>query len=187
MLHLHFVLLLLFSTVIGPEPEVTQHYRKGLVCEDISTKIENREEACKIEQAMRREGFDSPLIEAALLNSYAESKFNPQAVGDHGRSKGVFQLHKRGLGRGMTDQQRHNIETSVRRVSVAIRKSEKLKRALSRGAETPELTRIFCTEIMRPKDASRKARERASFEAELFESSAAERRLRVVGGGQGKT
>ena len=62
MLHLHFVLLMLFTSVIGQEPEVTQHYRKGLVCEDISTKIENRDNACAIERGLRAEGFDSPGI-----------------------------------------------------------------------------------------------------------------------------
>jgi hypothetical protein len=183
MLHLHFVLLLLLSTVIGPEPEVTQHYRKGLVCEDISTKIENRENACAIERELKNEGFDSPLIEAALLNAYAESKFDNWAVGDGGKSKGIFQLHRSGLGNKMTDEQRHDIKSSVRRVSVAIRKSPKLQRAINNGAETSELTRLFCTEIMRPKNRAVKARERAKLENELFESPAAKRRqLRRVAG-----
>lgn len=183
MLHLHFVLLLLFTSVIGPEAEVPEHYRKGLVCEDISTKIENRENACAIERELRNEGFDSPLIEAALLNAYAESRFNNKAVGDSGRSKGIFQLHQSGLGNKMTDEQRYDITTSVRRVSVAIRKSPKLQRAIDNGAETSELTRLFCTEIMRPKNRAIKAGQRARFEGKLFESPATQRRrLRRVAG-----
>jgi len=176
MLHLHFVILLLISTVIGPEPEIAQHYRKGLVCEDISTKIENREVACDIERALREEGFDSPLIEAALLNAYAESKFNPQAVGDGGKSKGVFQLNKNGLGHKMTDTERHDVKSSVRRVSVAIRKSPRLKRAIEGGAETPELTELFCTEIMRPSKRKLKASQRKGMERLLFGESPSQRR-----------
>ena len=175
MLHLHFALLLFFTSVIGPEPEVAQHYRKGQVCDDISTKIENREVACEIEQAFREEGFDSPLIEAALLNSYAESKFNPKAIGDGGNSKGVFQLNKNGLGHKMKDTDKHDVRASVRRVAIAIRKSPRLQRAIESGAETPELTELFCTEIMRPSHKFEKARARGQMDEELFRTPAAER------------
>jgi len=176
MLHLHFALLLLLTTPIGPEPEVEQHYRKGLVCEDISTEIENREVACEIEQVMRDEGFDSPLIKAALLNAYAESRFNPKAVGDSGNSRGVFQLNKNGLGSNMTTSDQHSVKKSVRRVAVAIRKSPQLQRAIESGAEVPELTELFCTEIMRPSNKREKARERRELERQLFPESASERR-----------
>jgi len=175
MLHLHFVLLLLISTVIGPEPELEQHYRKGLVCEDISTEIVNRDVACRIEQVMRDEGFDSPLIKAALLNAYAESKFDPRAVGDGGNSKGVFQLNKNGLGSKMKDVDKHDVDKSVRRVIVAIRKSPRLQRAIESGAETPELTELFCTEIMRPSNKRKKARERRKMEEWLFPEPPTER------------
>lgn len=175
MLHLHFALLLLMTSEIGIEPEVAQHYRKGQVCDDISTKIENREVACEIEQAFREEGFDSPLIEAALLNAYAESKFNPKAVGDGGNSKGVFQLNKNGLGHKMKDADRHDVRSSVRRVAIAIRKSPRLQRAIESGAETPELTELFCTEIMRPSDRVAKARKRRELEGFLFGESPSER------------
>lgn len=182
MLHLHFVLLVLFTSEIGPEPEVAQHYRKGLVCEDISTEIENREIACEIEHAFREEGFEPPLIKAALLNAYAESKFNPKAVGDHGNSKGVFQLNKNGLGHRMTDEERYNVRKSSKRVVIAIRKSKRIQDAIGRGAETGELTRLFCTEIMRPSNKHRKAVERASFEDEFFVEPPPERgQLRSYG------
>ena len=184
MLHLHFVLLLLLSSVIGPEPEVTQHYRKGLVCDDITTEIENREVACEIEQAFREEGFGDPLIRAALLNSYAESKFNPKAVGDNGNSKGVFQLNKKGLGSRMTDREKHDVRSSVRRVAIAIRKSPKLTKAIESGEETRRLTELFCTEIMRPSNKLEKARARGRMDEELFRAAATERGL---GEGSGKS
>lgn len=176
MLHLHFALLLLMTSEIGQEPEIAQHYRKGQVCDDISTKIENREIACEIEQALREEGFDSPLIEAALLNAYAESKFNPKAVGDGGNSMGVFQLNKNGLGHKMRDTDKHDVRSSVQRVAIAIRKSPRLKRAIESGAETPELTELFCTEIMRPSNKRIKARQRRELEGLIFGEPPSERR-----------
>lgn len=175
MLYLHFVLLVLFTSEIGSEPEVAQRYRRGLVCEDISTKIENRDVACMIEHALRDEGFESPLIKAVLLNAYAESKFNPKAVGDNGNSKGVFQLNKNGLGHRMTDEEMYNVRKSSKRVAIAIRKSKRIQDAIGRGAETGELTRLFCTEIMRPSNKHRKAVERASFDDEFFVKSPPER------------
>lgn len=175
MLHLHFVLLLLLTSVIGPEPEVTQHYRKGLVCDDIVTEIENREVACEIEQAFREEGFKDPLIRAALLNSYAESKFNPKAVGDNGNSKGVFQLNRKGLGSRMTDKEKHDVRSSVRRVAIAVRKSPKLTKAIEDGEGSKKLTELFCTEIMRPSHKFEKARARGQMGKELFRTPAAER------------
>lgn len=167
MLNLHLMLLLLVS-VIGEESEVPQHYRKRPVCEDIAPEIENRRVACRIEQVLRDEGFDSPLVEAALLNSYAESKFNPKAVGDNGRSRGVFQLNENGLGRKMTMESKHNVEASTKRIVSAVRKSKKLTEAIERGAETGELTRLFCTEIMRPSNKRRKAAQRSGLREVVF-------------------
>jgi len=167
MLSLHLVLLLLVSR-IGYEPEVQQHYRKKPVCEDIVAKIENKSVACEIEQALRKEGFKDPMIEAVLLNSYAESKFSPSAVGDGGRSRGVFQLHERGLGMKMTKESRHDVEKSTQRIIIAIRKSKKLNEAIERDAKASELTELFCTEIMRPSNKSRKATQRVKLRKELF-------------------
>ena len=124
---------------------------------------------------MREEGFDSPLIKAALLNAYAESGFNPKAIGDGGNSKGVFQLNRKGLGHKMTDEERHDVQKSVRRVAIAIRKSPRLQRAIESGAETPELTELFCTEIMRPSNKREKARKRRKMEPWVFPEASSER------------
>ena len=175
MLTLHFVLLILISSKIGVEPEVPEHYRMNPVCEDIVDEVENRDVACQIELALRHEGFDSPMIEAALLNSYAESKFNPNAVGDGGRSRGVFQLHEKGLGRKMTKESRHDVQTSTQRIVSAVRKSKKVSDAIKRGAEANELTELFCTEIMRPSNKRRKATQRVNLRKKIFSSSSQRR------------
>ncbi len=56
-----------------------------------------------IVQAAITNGID-PLIALALAK--AESNFNPGAVGDNGASVGLFQLHERGQGAGMSKAQR---------------------------------------------------------------------------------
>jgi hypothetical protein len=175
MLNLQLALLLLFTTEIGPEPKIEQHYRNGLVCEDISAEIENREIACQIEFELLSEGLEPPMIEAVLLNSYAESRFNPMAVGDSGRSVGVFQLNINGLGHHMTKDERHDIRKSARRLAGAIRKSKRIKDASDRGAETGELTRLVCTEIMRPSNKHTKARAREALRDKLFVESSSKR------------
>lgn len=175
MLHLHFALFLLVSK-IGIEIEVPEHYRTGLVCKDISTEIKNRDVACEIERAMMKEGFEQQMIKAALLNAYAESEFNPRASGDKGKSKGVFQLHKNGLGHKMTDEERYDVKLSVKRISIAIRKSLVLKRAIENGAKSDKLTELFCTEIMRPKNKYVRAGQRKKLESKLFKVSVPKRR-----------
>lgn len=46
------------------------------------------------------------LWRAAVANAYAESLLNPKAVGDGGKSIGLFQLHESGGGSGMSSGER---------------------------------------------------------------------------------
>ena len=169
------------SSQIGEEQETSQFRiprikKVSLVCNDISDEITRKDIACEIEKAFRAEGFEFPVIEAALLNAYAESGFDPKAIGDNGKSKGIFQLKSDGLGYKMQDSERFSVKSSVRRVAVAIRQSSKFGKAIKRGAETRELTALFCTEIMRPSDKFENARKRKGLESFVFKSSASKRR-----------
>lgn len=58
-----------------------------------------------------REGAD-PAIVAAVIEH--ESRWNPRAVGDAGRSVGLMALHDAGVGRGMTVAERMDPETNIR-------------------------------------------------------------------------
>jgi len=161
-----YLALLVNSTAV--EPEIPTKYLKDTVCRNLSDKIENQSFACEVEQVFRNEGFNSKLITAALSNSYAESEFNPAAVGDKGKSIGIFQLHENGLGKHMSNDERHDVKTSARRVIIAVRKSSKLTKAIESDASTEELTKLFCTEIMRPSDKYNKARSRVFILNKIF-------------------
>ena len=149
--------LLLFTSVVS-EQETPPEYKRNLICEDISETIKNKNVACEIEKVLRINGFGAELIVAALTNSYAESKFNPLAIGDQGMSVGVFQLRTGGLGGTMTVEERQNIK-----------KSTKIKNAIARNSTSGQLTKLFCTEIMRPSDKHTKAQQRALLVETVFD------------------
>jgi hypothetical protein len=68
-----------------------------------------------IEQEAERVGLGF-LFEAAVVNAYAESLLDPEAVGDGGLSVGLFQLHARGAGRGMSVEDRKDPQKNARRI-----------------------------------------------------------------------
>ena len=86
----------------------------------------------------------------------------------------------------MTKESKHNVEASTKRIVSAVRKSKKLTEAIERGAETGELTRLFCTEIMRPSNKRRKAVQRSGLREVVFESPAQRRQSRPVEGAGSK-
>lgn len=51
----------------------------------------------------------------------AESGGNPQAVGDNGASVGLFQLHERGVGYGLTVEERYNPQLQFDRMMPRIK------------------------------------------------------------------
>jgi hypothetical protein len=57
------------------------------------------------------------VIAAALVNAGYESFFDPNAVGDGGKSVGLFQLHEAGAGRGMNVEARKNPIKNTERIS----------------------------------------------------------------------
>lgn len=160
--------LLLFTSIVS-EQETQPEYKRNLICEDISETIKNKNVACEIEKVLRINGFGAELIVAALTNSYAESKFNPLAIGDQGMSVGVFQLRTGGLGGTMTVEERQDIKKSTERVVIALKKSTKIKNAIARNSTSGQLTKLFCTEIMRPSDKHTKAQQRALLVEIIFD------------------
>lgn len=58
-------------------------------------------------------GFLGP---ALVANAYAESRLDPLAAGDAGHSVGLFQLYDKGLGAGMSVEDRQNPRLNTRAV-----------------------------------------------------------------------
>lgn len=116
--------------------------------------------ARRIEKRLRYHGFSDNMIIGAIANAHAESRLNPGAIGDKGKSTGVFQLNKNGLGKGMKKEDMHSVESSVDRVARAARKSKRLMRAERNGASAEEHTKIFCEDVMRPSHKKKRSRQR---------------------------
>ena len=117
--------------------------------------------ARRVEAQLIEAGIHPRMARAAVVNAYAESGLNPFAVGDHGMSVGIFQLRTGGLGHKMTVEQRMNVRKSTARVARAVLKDESLMKMQRDCASLSDMVKAFTIRIERPKDAKRKARQRA--------------------------
>lgn len=86
------------------------------------------------------------LTVAAVVNAYAESRLNPMAIGDNGASVGLFQLHEKGAGKGMTVAQRQDPAQNAARIFDTARGTPV---AGMRGKSNAELVREFAHHVER--------------------------------------
>lgn len=70
-----------------------------------------------VEPVAQRYGVPDPIWETV---AYAESGFNPQAIGDNGTSFGLFQLHRGGQLSNLTEQQAFDVSTNAETAMPAI-------------------------------------------------------------------
>lgn len=90
------------------------------------------------------------LVPAAVANAYAESRLDPGAVGDGGLSVGLFQLHARGGGAGMSVSERVVPELNARRIFEIVAGPQGAAVRAARGEAThAELARLFAHHIER--------------------------------------
>jgi len=123
-----------------------------------------------IERKLRSHGFSDNLIMGAIVNAYAESKLNPDAVGSAGEL-GIFQINPRGLGKKMKPHEMKDTKKSIDRIIGALKKSKKIMSLEKREASAAEHTIAFCTEIERPKDKLRKAKQRVKIMKEIMKKN----------------
>jgi hypothetical protein len=117
--------------------------------------------ASAVEEQLVTAGVNPRMARAAVINAYAESGLNPYAIGDHGRSVGIFQLSSAGLGSKMTVDQRINVKTSTARIARAVLKDDTLMQMQHECASLSDMVKAFTIRIERPKNSKVKARERA--------------------------
>lgn len=91
------------------------------------------------------------LFEAAVTNAYAESLLDPNAVGDGGHSIGLFQLHDKGIGHGMTDGDRRDPVRNTRRVLEVVLSpaGDPVRQVQADGGNFEDLTAAFAQHIER--------------------------------------
>jgi hypothetical protein len=161
-------LLILLSTSLE-EPAYSPPYREVQVVESVRGLTDEQLHQVKIiEEIFDEVGLDDNIIAAAIVNAFAESRLDPTAVGDKGASVGLFQLHERGLGHGLTDKYRKNPYLNAQVVAIQIKKNKKLVWMAAEGATIPQLAAEFSTQIMRPKYNKRERSKRWRMAQDLF-------------------
>lgn len=123
-----------------------------------------------IERSLKSHGFSDNLIIGAIVNAYAESRLNPAAVGSAGEL-GIFQINPQGLGKKMKPHEMKDARTSVDKIAEAVKKSKKIMSLEKKAASAAEHTIAFCTEIERPKDKFRKAKQRVKIMKEIMKKN----------------
>jgi hypothetical protein len=155
MLSLSLAALLLLSTPVNTTENIDdlprKHPLEGVIGYDRAVI------AKEIETHLAAHGFDERLARAATINAYAESGLNPSAVGDKGRSVGVFQLNSRGLGHDMTKTERMSVKLSAEKIAQAVYKDGVLIDMQSRCDSLEDMVKAFTIRIERPSNAKKKA------------------------------
>jgi hypothetical protein len=126
-----------------------------------------------IEREFAAAGFSPYAAAAAVVNAYAESGFNPAAVGDKGASVGLFQLHERGAGAGMTVEQRKDPVANTRRIIETARRSGPFMALAATSTSVPDLAASFSTHVERPFDKAGAERKRREYATMLYSLSEA--------------
>jgi len=121
-----------------------------------------------IEDELSQLEIPENIIAAAIVNAIAESSLNPNAIGDDGKSVGAFQLHKSGLGKNLSVEDRKNIYTNANIVGIQILKNNRLLTLNENGAEISELSAVFAEEIMRPANIENRKQERREIANKIF-------------------
>jgi len=122
-----------------------------------------------IEREFSAAGFGSPVVAAAIINALAESMLNNEAVGDGGSSVGLFQLHERGGGHGMSVEDRKNPTLNTRRIIDQAKKAKGFMAKVHAGVTSvPELAAAFSTYVERPADKPGNEVKRAAMVARYF-------------------
>jgi hypothetical protein len=120
-------------------------------------------------RVFREAGFPPVVGMAAVANAYAESALNPNAVGDSGASIGLFQLHERGVGSGMSAEARRDPETNAEKMADWARRESRFMAVANNPASTlSDVTYAFCVYLERPANADAKGKERAGIAARMF-------------------
>ena len=124
--------------------------------------------ACQIERVARDNGIKNrEFIKGLLINAFAESSLDPNAVSPGKKSFGVFQLHIDGMGYGMTRNEMKDVRTSSK-VIIRFINSNKIKTDRLSAAES---TRVICKKVLRPANKDEKSIERIKMLKKLFKNS----------------
>ena len=164
-----FILLaFIISNAYAPEGALYKQewldYLSNSPCQNLLVTYDQKQVACQIENVAIEHGLKKEDIVGLLVNSFAESELDPQAVSPGKKSFGVFQLHVDGMGYGWKEEDMKNVKLSTEAVI------EEMKSAgiAGRNHSAKLSTKRVCKRVLRPKDSEKKAEERSRMIFHLF-------------------
>lgn len=138
-------------------------------------------------EEFRKAGFHRGVALAAVANAWAESSLNPNAVGDAGKSVGLFQLHEAGVGHGMSVEARRDPATNARTMANWGRREPRFMEVVNDPNSTlRDLTYAFTVYLERPQNMHEHGLSRAAWAERNYPSAAAvsdKSLMRWTGGG----
>lgn len=166
------MLIMLLASCLSQETEIQKEESfESTISQNIRNLSDQQiEVALMVEKELDEMDVSKNIIAAAIVNAVAESKLNANAIGDKGKSVGVFQLHKDGLGNKLSIEERKNINISSNIIGIQILKDDRLFKRDNQGAEIGELTSIITEDIMRPKEILKEKKTRSMLAKILFPS-----------------
>lgn len=146
------MLLYLLLACKEPEPINADICEEEISVTDLAKGLtdEQKEVSYIIEQELSEMEIPPNITAAAIVNAIAESKLNPEAIGDGGKSVGAFQLHKSGLGKNLSVDERTNIYTSANVIGIQILRNSTIFNLENNNALISDITEAITEEIMRP-------------------------------------
>lgn len=126
------------------------------------------------ERVLAAAGLPEALIRGALVNAYAESRLDPMARGDSGKSIGIWQLHEKWAGRGMTVADRQDVVKATRRILEVYGGSQgaPVRKEVAAGERDAErLAYLWSLHIERPSGKEGEALRRRGLTLLLFSPS----------------
>jgi hypothetical protein len=121
-----------------------------------------------IEEQFGEMNIPPNITAAAIVNAIAESRLNPNAIGDGGKAVGAFQLHKSGLGNNLSVKERTNVYTSANVIGIQILKNNNLYELENNNAFISEITKTITEDIMRPDKLEQQKEKRSNLAKKIF-------------------
>lgn len=162
------MILLLFFLNIAHAPQGAKGETESAVCTEMKVSDADLRVACQIERTARDHGIKNrEFIKGLLVNAFAESSLDPNAVSPGKKSFGVFQLHIDGMGYGMSKDEMTDVRTSSK-VIIEFINSSKIRTEKLNAIES---TKIICKKVLRPENKNEKALERVKILKKIFKNS----------------
>lgn len=146
-----------------------RHGPSGVWTDSGGTELSKDQNKAIVLGLFRAAGYSDKIAKAAWVNAMAESNGSNVAVGDGGKSIGLFQLADFGAGKGMTKAERFDPAKNTARIIQEVEDYGKdLIDKADEGGTVAELAAIFSRDIERPADTVGEMERRRKLAAKLF-------------------